>query len=95
MLPKRQAFLRSLVNSSLNKEIGRTSHSFLTGLSLFDGNPLCVQADAAAPVNGFDIYLFARHVTVYPRKQHVFARSRFMVESIECLGQARDYSRKE
>ncbi|KAK4343837.1 hypothetical protein RND71_036931 [Anisodus tanguticus] len=27
-------------------------------------------------------------------KLHVFARSRFMVESIECVGKARDYGRK-
>lgn len=41
-----------------------TSNCFLTRLSLFDGNPLRVQADAAPCA--CDIYLFAQHVTVYP-----------------------------
>lgn len=59
MLPKRNAFFRSLVNSSLDSEMGRTSHCFLTRLSLFEGNPLRVQAAHLARVNGCDIYLFA------------------------------------
>lgn len=97
MLPKRHAFLRSLVNSSLDSEIGVTSHCFLTRLSLFEGNPLRVQVDAAPCACEWVLnkpLCPARDCVPRKWKLHVFAPSRFMVESIECVGQARDYGRK-
>jgi hypothetical protein len=99
MLPKRHAFFRSLVNSSLDSEIGATSHCFLTRPSLFEGNPLRVPADAAPCAYKWVWYIplcSARDCVPWKWKRRVFARSRFRVESItiECLGQARDYGRK-
>ena len=94
MLPKRHAFFRSLVNSSLDSEIGVTSYCFLTRLSFFEGNPLRVQADAAPCACEWVIYLYlcsARDCVPRKWKLHVFGRSRLMVESIDCVGQARDY----
>lgn len=81
MFPKRHAFFRSLVNSSLDSEIGVTSYCFLTRLSLFEGNPLRVQADAAPCACEWVWYIplcSARDCVPRKWKLHVFARSRFI-----------------